>query len=68
MKRRVIDVQKQVLMHCLNNGVFVLQRKKFSKLNEAANLAVKAGLMRHIGERQLVLTEGGKVKAKQLRG
>lgn len=68
MSKKVMDAQKVVLLKCLDEGFFVMQNKRFSKINEAAKLAVKAGLMTFVNDKKLALTSGGVQKANQLRG
>lgn len=66
--RKVMDAQKLVLTKCLDEGFFVMQKKRHSKINEAARLAVRAGLMTFVSEGKLALTRGGVKKASELKG
>lgn len=68
MSKKVMDAQKVVLLKCLDEGFFIMKKKRFSKINEAAKLAVKAGLMTFVDDGKLALTSGGIRKANQLRG
>lgn len=63
-----MDAQKLVLTKCLDEGFFVMQSKRYSKINEAAKLAVKAGLMTFVSDNKLALTRGGVNKATELKG
>ncbi|AZF88596.1 hypothetical protein [Vibrio phage P23] len=66
--KKVMDAQRFVLVKCLDEGFFIMQKKRCSKINEAAKLAVKAGLMTFVSERKLALTIGGVKKASELKG
>lgn len=66
--KKVMDAQGFVLTKCLDEGFFVMQKKRYSKINEAAKLAVRAGLMTFVSDNKLKLTRGGIKKTIELKG
>lgn len=62
MKKDIMQIQIDVLNKCKEKGLFKLQSKKHSRINHAAMLAVKAGLMKKCGDNLLLLTKSGESK------